>query len=161
MMRTSSADIWDFYNKGGWIVITTNIGWKEDGHNPMGAGIAKAAAAIAPDLPKWYGSLCQRYKESTAVVPYIPARMILFPTKPLNKTQPWLSWNGDSDLKLIEKSTRQLQELITILRSRELLISEIGLPMPGCNNGHKDPVDVLPILQEYLDDKFIVFTRLN
>ena len=87
-MIEQKGDIWEFYHDVRWIVITTNIGWKKDGCNPMGAGIAKQAAEMFPDLPRWYGEKCKKYRSDTAVAVYDEAKFFLFPTKPLNEEQP-------------------------------------------------------------------------
>ena len=149
------GNIWSFHAEKRWIVITTNIGWKKDGTNPMGAGIARAAADKYPELPGWYGSRCERYGADTAVTIYKPGKLILFPTKPLNEEQPWMSWKSDADLVLIRRSTRQLAKLIDIVN----LGTQVGLPLVGCENGNLHAKQVLPILRQYLDDRFILFER--
>jgi len=153
------GNIWDHHAEGGWIVITTNIGWKKDGSNPMGAGIAKAAAEKYPNLPVWYGKFCQKYGADMAVRPYAEGRLFLFPTKPLAE-QPWLSWKNDACLDLIRRSALQLSTLIDIL-GREVYIKPVGVPMVGCQNGHLRPKQVLPILRRYLDDRFVLFESKN
>ena len=155
-MIETVGDIWEFYYEVRWIVITTNIGWKKDGNNPMGAGIAKEAAAMFPELPKWYGERCRKYGGSTAVINYDPARFFLFPTKPLDPDKPWLSWMGNSSLGLITKSTKQLVALVDILSKKDYFFTKIGLPMVGCSNGRLDKKHVLPILHKYLDDRFVL-----
>jgi len=148
------GNIWNFHDRRKWIVITTNIGWKKDGSNPMGAGIARAAAGIDPDLPIWYGKKCQKFGANTATLPYRKKKFILFPTKPLDEDKPWLSWQQDSDIDLIRRSTIQLARLIDILEA-----DMIVLPMVGCANGRLRPKQVLPVLRQYLDDRFVLVTQ--
>lgn len=141
------------------MVITTNIGWKKDGANPMGAGIAKQAAELFDELPAWYGARCKKYGADTAVCMYEPANFILFPTKPLNERTPWLSWQSKSDLALIRRSAIQLQKLSEIMVERKMLFGEIAIPLVGCENGGLERRDVVPILKQYLDDRFVLIER--
>lgn len=156
LMKQESGDLWTWNHEGRWVVITTNIGWKKDGSNPMGAGVARAAAEKYPDLPAWYGNRCKKYGEKTAVAPYFKGRLFLFPTKPLDEEQPWLSWKNDSSLSLIRKSCQQLSMLVDILDERGYLLTRIGLPLPGCGNGGLTPRQVLPIITDLLDDRFVL-----
>lgn len=160
-MREHTGDIWDWHAEKRMIVITTNIGWKTDGSCPMGAGIAKKAAELFPDLPAWYGARCRKFKADTAVCFYAPANFILFPTKPLNITAPWLSWRADASLELIARSALQLQKLADILTERKFLFGEIALPLVGCENGNLERRDVTPILCKHLDDRFVLVERYN
>jgi len=158
-MKTRTGNIWDHHAEGGWIVIATNIGWKSDGTNPMGAGIAKAAADKYPDLPAWYGKKCKKHKADTAVLPYKPGKLFLFPTKPL-ADQPWMSWQQDASLALIQQSVKQLVWWLEIFqRDGMKFIKPIGIPLVGCQNGNLKPKQVLPILNKYLDDHFVLFER--
>jgi hypothetical protein len=153
-MKTEIGNLWDHHDRGRWVVVTTNIGWKKDGSNPMGAGIAKQAANRFPDLPAVYGPRCKKYGEDTAVWPFVPGKLILFPTKPLNPDQPWLSWKSDSDYSLIERSAKQLVKLVDILRQRGKFLPVVMLPMVGCGNGNLEPRRVVRLLEKYLDDTF-------
>ncbi len=157
VMKKISGNIWDFHSEKKWIVITTNIGWKKDGSNPMGAGIAKTAAYVAEDLPMWYGERCQKFGAKTAVCLYKSDRFILFPTKELNEDQPWMSWQAESSIDLIVRSTRQLAELVKI--SSKIIAGDVYLPYVGCENGGRSKKEVLPILEAYLDDRFVLVDR--
>jgi len=153
------GDIWTFHHEGRWIAITTNIGWKKDGKCPMGAGIAATAADLFPDLPGWYGTRCQKYRADTAVCQYKPGRLIMFPTKALDIIKPWASWQQKSDLILIKRSAIQLQKLGEIMRANGTVLGEIALPLAGCENGGLMRGEVVPILNRYLDDGFVLYER--
>ncbi len=160
-MIEQTGDLWDFYYEVRWIVITTNIGWKKNGSNPMGAGIARRAAGMFPELPEWYGARCQKYGANTAVANYDPARFFLFPTKPLNEEKPWMSWQSMADLELIKRSAKQLAALVDILSKRNShYFTKIGVPVVGCENGGLRSSDVIPVLHEHLDNKFVLFHRV-
>jgi len=155
-MLERTGSLWDHHNDGGHIVITTNIGWKKHKINPMGAGVAKIAANMYPELPGWYGNRCWKYGEKTAVCYYETGRIFLFPTKPMYM-KPWLSWMNDSDIDLIRRSSVQLAKLVDVLTERGHCLGDIVLPLPGCGCGNLRSEDVLPIIKQYLDDRFVLF----
>ena len=52
MTQVVEGDIWEHHNDGSrYIVIPTNIGWKTNGHNVMGAGLALQAKTRYPSSP--------------------------------------------------------------------------------------------------------------
>lgn len=153
-MKMISGDIWE-YHQAHWVVITTDIGWKKDGSNPMGRGIAKDAAYLYPDLPVWYGAKCKKYAEKLMVLPHLKSRLILFPTKPLDRAQPWSSWRQDSSIDLIKKSVRELILVADHLKPD----NEIVVPMVGCQNGRLSTDMVIPILNN-LDERFLVICNV-
>lgn len=133
--------------------ITTNLGWKSNGENVMGAGCAKEAATRFPKLPKWYGAICQQIANGadhhwicTAPHDVVPAAGWLgcFPTKALNRKNPALSWQADSTLECIEHSCTALTACLDSVRGKP-----IYLPLPGCGNGGLDPKQVRPLLMKY------------
>lgn len=150
------GNIWDWQAEKRWIVIPTNIGWKKDGCNPMGVGVAAKAADMYPDLPLWYGLRCKRYGADTAVAPYYAGNLILFPTKALNEREPWASWRDNSDIVLLTRSTIQLQMLGKILFDRKKCFGEIALPLVGCGAGGLSREDIVPILRAHLDNRFVL-----
>lgn len=155
-MLQKSGDLWTWNHEGRWIIICTNIGWKKDGSNPMGAGVARVAAEKYPELPAWYGRRCKKYEARTAVAPYHEGRLFLFPTKPLDEEQPWMSWKNDACTTLIRKSCLQLVKLADIMEEKGHFLVQIGLPMPGCGNGNLTQRQVLPIITDILDDRFVL-----
>jgi hypothetical protein len=155
-MKIEYGDIWS-YAKDSCIVIPTNAGFKADGSNVMGRGVAQQAAAKYPNLARWYGDRCHMYGND-ACFPYPPERaeLILFPTKPLNKKEPWLSWRQKSSITLIEKSAKTL---VAILEGGPIPKDKprIVLPAVGCGNGGLELGEVVPILKKHLvDDRFIL-----
>ena len=151
VMRHATGNLWDWHDRGAYVVIPTNIGWRRDGSNPMGKGIAKQAAEKFSHLPVFYGQWCQSNKDGFAV--RSDMRLVLFPTKSLNVSKPHLSWRGMSSLKLIEKSTASM---IGWHKARPRKKEEVALPLVGCGEGGLLESDVLPILERYLDDRFVL-----
>lgn len=145
------GDIWQYHKRKHWVVVTTNIGWKASGHNVMGAGVAKQAAERYPDLPQWYGWLCRKYKENIGICLYNPGGLIMLPTKPLNRKNPHLSWQSDSDLELIKIGLKQLVQCVN-----DEHIKAVAMSYPGCGNGGLRRSQVKPLLKQYLDTRFVV-----
>jgi hypothetical protein len=159
-------DIWecDHTELGlGWIVIPTNIGWKADGKNPMGRGLAQDAAKRYPWLPDLYGQYCQLKGAEAKVVFDMRSRMILFPTKPLDEDRPNLSWKSPASLDLIRKSAKELNDMLLPHKdadwpkAKQLQTNHVFVPVVGCGNGMLDEDEVIEILKATLDDRYTLF----
>lgn len=146
-MLAAVGDIWAYAAFP--ICIPTNIGWTSDGKNPMGVGVAKQAAERFPGLPAWYGAHCKANGVDTELVYYQAGNLIMFPTKPLNKKEPNISWKNKATLNKIQSSAYQLREL-----TNKMKWPYVVLPLVGCGAGGQPHQLVLPILRYYLDDRF-------
>ena len=144
MIQTERGNIWDCESTH-LLVIPTNIGYKADGRNVMGRGLALQAAKRHREFALWYGRICQDKGAKTPVVRFGKTALIAFPVKPLNPNAPWLSWKSHADLSLIERSVRQLSQF----PGKE----PIMVPLVGCGNGQLDMGEVRPILDRYLSDE--------
>lgn len=144
-MQKVKGNIWNYYGEGSYMIVPTNLGWKKDNSNVMGAGIALQAKQKFPDLPLAYGTFCRSSRGEEGLMVF--KRMIMFPTKSLNISQPYLSWQAKSSLKEIENSCFKLLELFA--ENEEIFESKTYLPLVGCGNGELDEKDVMPILEEY------------
>jgi len=153
-MRELRGNVWRISKVEDDIVIPTNIGWRTNGQNVMGRGLARQAADYYPRLPAWYGEICQEHEEATPVVRYGP--LLLFPVKPLNKLQPYMSWQQPASLDLISRSLEQLSCISS--RTEEGLVF---VPLVGCGNGGLDPEDVEPMIECVLghDERFVIVRR--
>ena len=136
------GDIWTFYTPGTWLVLPTNVGFKKDGSNPMGAGLAEQVVKRWPDLPLWYGGLCRQMRERTPVLFHPDHHVICFPTKPFNTKEPHASWKAAADPALIAQG---FLELLNISRSLEA-DARILLPPVGCGKGGLPIEAVLPMM---------------
>ena len=143
-MRSIHGDLFTCPSEGDAICVTTNGIVKQDGCAVMGAGIAKAFAIRFPDLPLLLGEKLTQQGNHAYLLKYVNSYAILsFPTKN--------DWRNDSDLQLILQSCC---ELIAI--ADEAHLHNIYLPVPGCNNGHLNPDEVIPAIKEVLDDRFVL-----
>lgn len=153
-MQEASGDIWSWLNPphNCEIVIPTNIGWKSDGSNVMGAGLAKQAVKrYGREIAEWYGAICQACGPHTPVVIHEEEPLIFFPVKPLNYDEPHLSWRSKADLALIERSVEQLASL---------RLGPFAIPMVGCGNGGLDESDVYPLIQRaFRRDSHVTLVR--
>ena len=152
-MKEVRGNIWDYHDKGHWIVITTNAVVQGNGEAVMGAGIALEAKLRFPNLPAKLG---RRLRTTYGnVVNFFPdCRIITLPTKK--------DWKKTSDIRLIEKGIRSLAYMVKLewdVEGFQKIPLFLYLPRPGCGKGNLDWKDVKPILEKYLDDRFIVVER--
>ena len=139
-----TGNIWDA-SADVAIVIPTNVGWKHNGENVMGRGVARQAATRYWALAEGYGYWCKA--EGDRLYERVEGdgrRLICFPVKPL-ALNPSMSWQQPADLHLLERSAVALAALSH---------RSVWLPLVGCGNGGLNPADVLPILERLLDDRF-------
>lgn len=138
------GDIWKLRLARDWVVVPTNQGWKSDGTNVMGRGIAAQAARKYRDLPVWYGGICRQYREHTPTLAHPGHRLILFPTKVL-ANRPHESWKGPATLARVRTSLHELSQLLPNLPWS----GRILMPAVGCGNGGLDAHEVVPELLDW------------
>jgi len=156
-MKEIFGDIFLDAPKDSWIVITTNIGWKKNGENPMGRGIAGRMANIFPEIRKDYGSWCIKNREKIYfwTNSEYGIRVICAPTKPLDVENPHLSWKKKSDMNLIRNSLHQIKEF-----SLKNPTETVMLPLMGTDNGRLPVKDVVKLIREMnLPDNVILTFR--
>ncbi len=148
-MKEITGNIWGYYDKGNWVVITTNGTVKKNGEAVMGRGVALEAKKRFPKFPATLGKFLNSYgnlvfTSNLTDEKYEPIRLITFPTKnsPFEK----------SDMDLIERSAKQLAYVVPGSMT-------VYMVRPGCGNGGLDWKDVKPVLEKYLDDRFVVVER--
>lgn len=173
-MRTEVGDIWKLSTKADTVVIPTNVGWKNDGKNPMGRGLARQAARRWGFLAEMYGTFCQKHGRATplCVLPMESKwchHLILFPTKPLNVEKPYLSWRQDADMALIEVNLLNLQRHASTYcekadaplyysesRSRRILV-----PSVGAGEGGIPEEMIMQLLERHLTHPSFVHVRYD
>lgn len=127
------GNIWEHFKKGVPICITTNGFVKENGDAVMGAGVAKQAKFLFPDLPKELGNNIR--KNGNRVFYFEKYNIFTFPVKHY--------WWQNADIDLIKKSLNELVNYIDIHN-----IKTVILPKPGCGNGRLN----WKIVKENIDD---------
>jgi hypothetical protein len=143
------------------VCVPVNCGWRRDGCNVMGRGIAKTVAYHDKSIPAWYGDIC---KQHNGCPPLVQKRfrgpfsrhwnMLFVPTKPCNLDMPHLSWQGDATLERVEQSLKELQHFVPPKPDGRILV-----PILGTGWGRLTKRDVRPLMDRYLTAPH--FVRVN
>ena len=168
-MKEQIKDLWT----AEILCITTNGFVKSNGECVMGRGCAYEAKLRYPKLPLKLGRYIAKHGNRVfdLGVQADGKRIISFPVKPktavfngsnavkhmryrfrIGDTVP--GWAAKADLKIIEESCKQLVALADRLKLRD-----VHLPRPGCGAGELSYEAVRPILEKYLDDRFIIVSK--
>lgn len=135
------GNLWDFYDLGEYVCITTNGVVRSDGACVMGRGTANQATKKIPGIQFEIGNLIKLHGN---VPHYIPKkRIITFPVKH--------HWADEADLELIKQSAETIQ-----IGTYMALLQHVYLPRPGCGNGRLNWATVKPMIASILDDRFTV-----
>lgn len=127
------------------ICFTSNGIIKKNGRLTMGAGVAKAFRDRffnidwhAAQGVKKNGNICQVICNDETV------NIVAFPTKH--------HWKNPSDIKLIEKSAK---ELVTITNKQNW--ESVALTKPGCSLGGLNWSDIKKLIEPIFDDRFTIY----
>jgi len=170
-MKLFKINIWDFVGKADAICITTNGFVKSGGEAVMGRGCAMEATQRFNGIAKILGNKLN----SIGNVPHILWNnpiIVSFPVKPSRKVCTNVQndvvthmrnkfvvgsvipgWACKADIEIIKESAMLLAKLAEINKW-----NTIALPMAGCGAGELTWVEVEPILNQYLDDRFFCVT---
>jgi hypothetical protein len=148
MHEERGRNLWDFHATGAWIVIPTNLGWRRNGTNVMGRGLALQAAQRYPDLPREYGQWCQNrgYLDLVIWNTGEDKHLIMAPSKPLDSENPHLSWQQPADPELVKRSLTEIYDFACTHAE------DFGLPLLGTGNGGLDRKLVLDMTREILGE---------
>lgn len=155
-MKEAFGDAWMWAKDADALCITTNGFIKANGDGVMGRGIAKQAKARVPGIDRLLG---QHLRENgnhvgmltsvrwSSALPGDPTsgiyNLYAFPVKHV--------WDQPADMNLIERSCRELMEIVD-----ELHLDCVILPRPGCGNGGLKWEDVKPVIEPLLDDRITI-----
>lgn len=120
-------------------LIPTNGIVKTNGTAVMGAGLAKQAANLYPELPAYLGSLIKQYGNRAF---NLGNGLASFPTK--------YDYRADSDLLLIKHSAEEVVKLANKFGWQHILV-----PRVGCGLGKLEWRVVKKLLDEHFDSRFI------
>lgn len=120
--------------------ITTNC-VSIDGRNPMGAGTAALFNKLFPGIDGNLGKLLDKGKHEVVLIHQSPA-VVAFPT---------IDSDWKSSLELISKSTKELVDFVD-----KTFFDKVFLPRPAAGVVGMPFENVRPILQELLDDRFVI-----
>lgn len=133
------------------LCITTNGDLNRYGHAVMGRGIAFEAKQKIPGIARLLGDAIYAggnrvhhlWIPDEMFVGIRPRAIVSFPVK--------RHWHEMADLALIAQSAFQLLALV----DGGIGWKRILLPRPGCGNGGLRWVDVKPLIEQILDDRFV------
>lgn len=161
-----------FYEDCDALCITTNGFVKKNGEAVMGRGCALEAAKQLPMLPKILGYHLITHGNQVHYLTYVNnVAVVSFPVKPVEA--PYVDgvhvvrhmvdkfkigdyvpgWALHAESKIIGNSCLQLVKMADAYGWEKVV-----LPRPGCGAGELSWGEVKPILEEYLDDRFVVMT---
>jgi len=147
-MKEIIGDLWDYKDKG-YIVITTNGIVNAQDECVMGRGTALQAKTRFKGLAKRIGDNIRLHGNHVDL--FLTAegvKIITFPVKH--------HWAEKADISLIKRSIKELVDLVVNECGEKSLIF---MPRPGCGNGGLNWEAIKPILQRYLNKRFIVVER--
>ena len=153
-MKEVKGDLWTYVPAESVVrCITTNGFVKKSGEAVMGAGCAKEAAKLFPELPDKLGWFIKQRGNNVHMLGEFDTmtermRLASFPVKH--------NWWEKADLALIEQSCQELLALAAMYPHDTVFV----IPRPGCGNGKLRWEDVRPVLLKYFDadDRFHVIT---
>ena len=141
-MKEIEGDLWDYYGKA-IVVVTTNGLVSGKGEAVFGHGCARQAKERFPDLARKLGALLAEQGNHVAC---LDDGIVSFPVEHTPYETP--------DKRLIERSARELASLADSQGWKTIVV-----PRPGCGGGGLEWKEVRPILEKYLDDRFLIITR--
>jgi len=158
MINIQTLDITQLWKQNKFVCVTTNGFIKKDKNAVMGRGNAFAMAKLIPELPKNLGIHLEKYGNN---VGFIYDRVIAFPVKPIigkwddaldhikkthHQTDIIPGFWCKADIKIIEASINQLNQLIDFYK-----LKEVYCPVPGIKNGALNFADIKQILNKACD----------
>lgn len=136
--------------------ITTNGFVKRNGAAVMGRGCAREARDRIPGLDLRLGNAITKAGNHVHrfAMPDDEPYLFSFPVKH--------HWKERADVALIERSAQELVAMVNVLGDTHHFYPgpeyPVVIPRPGCGNGQLNWVDVKPILEDHLDDRFAIIT---
>lgn len=142
-MREHVGDLWEYHRQGAVVVITTGGAVLKNGCCDMPRGCARQARERFPQL-SW--DLGQQILMHGNHVFDLGRRIVSFPVEDSPLESPRFD--------LIQRSCQELVELADYKGWPEVII-----PRPGCGAGGLEWPEVKRLLQNHLDDRFLVITN--
>lgn len=143
-MKIQIGNIFEHMGEIDYVGITTNSTLNNKGHLVMGAGNAKQAKEICPELPNVFGGQINKGCGNLGFYGLLKYdKYFALQTK--------LHWRDKSPIKVVSLSICKLN-----LAANKNPDKVFGVPFPAINNGGLKEKDVLPMLLS-LPDNVIVF----
>jgi len=142
-VRELRGDLWEEHARGAVVAITTGGQVNRDGCCVMPRGCARQASELFAGLD-W--TLGQQILAHGNHVFDLGRRVVSFPVENSPLEVP--------SLVLIEQSCRELVELTDYKGWTDVVV-----PRPGCGGGGLEWPSVVPLLEKYFDDRFLVIHK--
>lgn len=137
--------------------ITTNGAIRKDGAAVMGRGVAEQAKALFPGIEYILGGILEKHGNHVSAIyhvgiyPLVQPRglrcsLLSFPVKD--------HWRDRARFDLIRRSALELVEM-----TNDSGWEVVALPRPGCGNGGRRWGDVQALIEDILDDRFVIVER--
>ena len=140
-MIEAVGDIWDHAGRS-MIVITTNGSLTGDGRAILGRGVARQAAHIFPELAVKLGRFIAEHGNHVCD---LGCGIVSFPVEESAWSLP--------DLQIIARSVRELVALTDSAGWQQVIV-----PRPGCGGGGLAWHAVKPLLEPWLDERFLLIS---
>ncbi|MFA7402638.1 MAG: ADP-ribose-binding protein [Pelobacteraceae bacterium] len=141
-MLEAVGDIWEYAGVA-MIAITTNGSLTRDGRAIFGRGVARQAVLRCPGLVETAGRLLA---EQGNHVFDLGGGIVTFPVE----ETPW----SLPDLRIIARSALELRLLADRSGWKWIVV-----PRPGCGGGGLAWQEVRPLLEAWLDERFLVISQ--
>lgn len=141
-MKTIVGDLWDC---DGFKVIPVNLSINRMEQAIFGRGVAFQAASKFKGIRNVYGRHLKITDRSRDLYVFAEFQVICFPVKKF--------WNDKADLRMIRSG------LTSLMGIADRIPGSIYLPTLGCGYGELQESVVIPILKDYLDDRFVLVMR--
>ena len=148
-MKEAFGDLWKFHRQGHWVAITTNGVINRAGKLVMGRGTAAQAKVLFPNIDQTLADVIRRRGNVPVFLHRL--RIATFPVKH--------HWYQPADLDLIRDSATTIQQTWGYNIPGVESDTPLYIPRPGCGNGRLEWSDVKPVIEEILDDRFIIVER--
>lgn len=155
-MQELTGDVWSLAKSlpADAVCIPTNLVVKGDGKAVMGKGMALDALHRFPGIDTQLGNYLNYWGKQYMIFDILPRwhpsyqgyRLYSFPTKG--------HFSKPSNIQLIEAAAIELEKDVTMRKLKTIL-----LPRVGCGLGGLKWDGVKPVLEKYLDGRFMVVSR--
>ena len=143
-MKIQIGNIFEHMGELDYVGITTNSTLNNKGHLVMGAGNAKQAKEVCPELPKIFGEQIRKGCGNLGLYGLLRHNQYF-------ALQTKLDWRDKSPIKVVSLSIYKLN-----LAANKHPDKIFGVPFPAINHGGLKEKDVLPMLLS-LPDNVIIF----
>lgn len=143
-MKIKIGNIFECMDELDYVGITTNSTLNNKGHLVMGAGNAKQAKEVCPELPAIFGEQVSKGCGNLGFYGLLRHNQYF-------ALQTKLHWRDKSPIEVVKRSINKLR-----LASLKHPDKVFGVPFPAINHGKLSEEEIVPLLKE-LPDNVIIF----